>query len=97
MEEAQTTHKHLPGYGMYVLIWMILIGLTITTVAVAGLNFGKFTLVIALAIAALKSGFVANIFMHIKFDHPIFKIFIALALLTLLSVFVLTAFDVFFR
>ena len=97
MQDVQTAHKHLPGYGMYVLIWMILLGLTITTVAVAGLNFGKFTLLIALGIAALKSGFVANIFMHIKFDDPIFKIFIALALLTLLSVFVFTAFDVFFR
>ncbi len=97
MSEESATHKNLPGFGIYVLVWLILLGLTITTVAVAGFNLGKFTLLIALFIAAVKSTFVVNIFMGLKFEQPIFKVFLGVALLTLVSVFVLIAFDVFFR
>jgi cytochrome c oxidase subunit IV len=95
-EEHSTELKHT-GYGGYVLIWLILMGLTVTTVAVAGIDLGKFILVTALLIAAVKSYFVVTIFMHIKFDDPVFKIFIGIALTILLSVFILTAFDVFYR
>jgi cytochrome c oxidase subunit 4 len=95
--EKENKAIHKTGYGTYVLIWLILIGLTIATVTASGFNLGNFTLIIALLIAALKSGFVINIFMHIKFEEKIFKVFLGLAFMTLLAVFVLTSFDVFFR
>jgi len=97
-ENTEHTEKqHLVGYGTYVLIWLVLLGLTVTTVSISGINLGNIALAVALLIAAVKSAFVINIFMHIKFEEKIFKVFIAIALMTLLSVFVLTAFDVFFR
>ncbi len=96
MEKAKND-IHKTGYGTYVLIWLILVGLTIATVTASGFNLGDFTLIIALLIAAIKSGFVINIFMHIKFEDKIFKVFLGLAFMTLLAVFVLTSFDVFFR
>jgi cytochrome c oxidase subunit 4 len=97
MANEHSEKNHSVGYGTYVLIWLVLVGLTITTVSISGFNFGDVALVVALIIAAIKSSFVINVFMHIKFEEKIFKVFIALALMTLLAVFVLTSFDVFFR
>ena len=56
-----------------------------------------FTLFIALAIAAIKSTLVINIFMHIKFDEPIFKAFLGISGATLFIIFLLTFFDYLYR
>lgn len=90
-------HEHSVGYGYYVLIWLTLISLTCVTVAVAGLNFGSYILLIAMIVAGIKSMLVINVFMHIKFEDPVFKIFFALIIATLIVLFVLTSFDVLFR
>ncbi|MCX6155960.1 MAG: cytochrome C oxidase subunit IV family protein [Candidatus Kapabacteria bacterium] len=98
MENVQEIQQeHHSGYGAYVLIWLTLIGLTILTVSVAGFELGKLTLVVALGIAAIKSGLVINIFMHVKYDDKIFKFFIGVALMILMVAFVFTSLDVFFR
>lgn len=98
MEHGNTEHKtHSHGYGIYVLVWLALIALTSITVTVAGVDFGKLALPIALFIAAVKSALVINYFMHIKFEEPIFKVFLLLSGVTLLVIFILTFFDVFYR
>ena len=98
MEHGNTEHKeHSHGYGLYVLVWLGLIALTSITVTVAGVDFGQYALPIAMLIAAIKSGLVINYFMHIKFEEPIFKVFLLLSGMTLLVIFVLTFFDVFYR
>jgi len=94
--EANNKEHHI-SYGTYILVWISLLVFTSITVTVAGVNLGRYTLFIALLIAAIKSGLVINIFMHIKFDEPIFKVFIALSGFTLLIVFLLTFFDILFR
>ncbi|MBM2814953.1 MAG: coxD [Ignavibacteria bacterium] len=97
MEITHTHSKSHTGYGGYVLIWLILIGLTVLTVSVSGIDFGNATLPLALLIATIKSVLVINIFMHIKHEDKIFRLFIGVALLILIVAFVFTAFDVFFR
>ncbi|MHB8871884.1 MAG: cytochrome C oxidase subunit IV family protein [Candidatus Doudnabacteria bacterium] len=94
--EANNKEQHI-GYGTYILVWLSLLVFTSITVTVAGVNLGRYTLFIALLIAAIKSGLVINIFMHIKFDEPIFKVFIALSGFTLFIVFILTFFDILYR
>ena len=93
-EKTHNEHEHSHGYGLYVLIWIALIALTSITVTVAGVNFGSLALPVAMLIAAVKSGLVINYFMHIKFEDPIFKVFILVSGLTLLVIFILTFFDV---
>lgn len=95
MEANTTKHneEHHPGYGIYILVWMALIALTSITVSIAGIDLGRMTLPIALFIAAVKSALVINIFMHIKYEEPIFKVFILLSGLTLLVIFLLTVID----
>lgn len=98
MEHGNTENKtHSHGYGIYVLVWLGLIALTSITVTVAGIDFGSIALAIALLIAAIKSSLVINFFMHIKYEEPIFKVFILLSGMTLLVIFILTFFDVFNR
>ena len=96
-QNKNSSHENHISYGTYILVWMGLLALTSITVTVAGINLGNYTLVIALLIAAVKSGLVINIFMHIKFDEPIFKVFLGLSGLTLIIIFLLTFFDVIYR
>ena len=90
--------EHAPTpYGIYVVVWIGLIDLTSITVTIAGIDFGDYTLAVAMFIAAVKSALVISIFMHIKFDLPIFKVFLLISALTLLVIFVLTFFDFLYR
>ncbi|MDF1612400.1 MAG: cytochrome C oxidase subunit IV family protein [Stygiobacter sp.] len=90
------TKKH-PGYTTYILVWLALLVFTSITVTIAGIDLGKYTLLIAMFIAAIKSALVINIFMHIKFEEKIFKVFIFLSGMTLLIIFILTFSDFLFR
>lgn len=89
--------KHHIGYLTYILVWLTLLAFTAITVTIAGVSLGKYTLLIALLIAAVKSALVINIFMHIKSDEPIFKIFLGLSGFTLLITFILTFVDFLYR
>ncbi|KAF0151303.1 MAG: cytochrome c oxidase subunit IV [Ignavibacteria bacterium] len=88
--------KH-PGYSTYIFVWLALLAFTSITVTVAGIDLGNYTMLVALGIAAIKSVLVINIFMHIKYEEKIFKVFLLLSLFTLLSIFILTLFDIIYR
>jgi cytochrome c oxidase subunit IV len=87
MENVSTTHsteeQHHPSYGIYVLVWLALITLTGLTATVAGINFGKLSIAVALIIAIVKSYLVLTNFMHLKFEQKAFKVFVFVALLFL--------------
>jgi len=97
MHEEKTKHTHHIGYGTYILVWLALLAFTSITVTVAGISLGKYTLFVALSIAAIKSALVINIFMHIKYEEPIFKVFLGLSGFTLVVIFILTFFDIIYR
>jgi cytochrome c oxidase subunit 4 len=96
-DDGKIAHAHDPRYGINLMIWLILISLTVITVAVAGIDLGEYTLFVAMLVAAVKSSFVINYFMHIKFEDLMFKLFLILVIMVLFVVFVLTGFDVFYR
>lgn len=77
------------GYGVYVLVWLALMALTGITVAVAGINFGGITIATALVIASIKTYLVLTIFMHLRSETVVFKVFIAVAMFFLIISFVL--------
>lgn len=93
MHQEETNH-HSTGYGTYILVWLALIALTSITVTVAGIDFGMVALAIAMFIAAVKSALVINIFMHIKYEEPIFKVFLLVSGFTIVVIFALTFLDV---
>lgn len=98
MQDHKDEHKnHVTPYTTYVLVWLSLLALTSITVTVAGISLGDYTLLVAMAIAAIKSALVINIFMHIKFDEAIFKVFLLVSGMTLLVIFILTFMDFTYR
>ncbi len=97
MAEQHTEHEehspHAISYGQYILIWVGLLGLTAATVAVAGVDLGRWVIITALGIASIKSLLVLNIFMHLKFEERVFRVFALVAAVTLAIFIVLTFFD----
>lgn len=91
------TEYHIVGFGTYIFVWITLLVMTVLTVAVAGLELGKISVLVALAIATFKSWVVANHFMLLKHENRTFKIMVLVALSTLALVIGLTYFDFLFR
>jgi cytochrome c oxidase subunit IV len=94
----QQSHKvHVVGYGQYILIWAGLMGLTGATVALAGLELGRWIVVTALTIASIKGYLVLSVFMHLRFEDRTFRLFVAVSGLVLLIFIVLIFSDYAFR
>jgi len=92
--QPQPPHAtHTIPYSQYVLIWFGLLALTALTVSLAGIQLGRWVIITALTIAAIKGLLVLNIFMHLRFEDRVFRIFALVALTTLLVFLVLTFFD----
>lgn len=96
MSNNTTTHTG-NGYGLYILVWAGLVGLTTITVALAGFNLASLTIVVAIAIAIIKSLLVTNYFMHVRTDSKVFKVFIFVCIAIFLVMIVLTFFDLTYR
>jgi cytochrome c oxidase subunit 4 len=79
------------------MVWLGLVALTAVTASVAGLELGGITIVVALLIAISKSFLVGNYFMHLKFEKAIFRIFVAVCIITFLVIIILTFSDLSFR
>lgn len=94
---GEETEFHIVGYEIYLAVWVTLVVLTVLTVAVAGLELGKISVMVALAIATFKSWVVANHFMHLKYEDRTFKIMVLIALATLATVIGFTFLDISFR
>ena len=58
MSDHKTTHSYVP----HILVWFALLILTGVTVAIAGMDFGRYTVATALLIATIKSYLVLNNF-----------------------------------
>lgn len=100
MEQNHNENQHHPestGYGIYILIWLGLVSLTVITVSLSGLNLQGLTVITALTIATIKSALVMNYFMHIKYETMIFKVFIAVCIIIFIVMIVLTFFDLTYR
>jgi cytochrome c oxidase subunit 4 len=80
-------------YGQLILIWLGLLSLTGITVSLAGISLGRWVIITALGIASVKSLLVLNVFMHLRFEDRVFRIFALVAGSTLAIFIVLTFFD----
>lgn len=85
-------------YQTYILVWLGLVILTGITVSMAGMNLGLLSILIVLAIAAIKSGLVLSYFMHLKYETGLlFKLMIPIVLAALTVFIGLTFTDIAFR
>lgn len=69
-----STHEehHSPSY---LVILLVLLFLTVVTVAVAYVDMGNFNIIVAMLVASVKALLVATFFMHLKFEDTITRFF----------------------
>jgi cytochrome c oxidase subunit 4 len=79
------------------MVWLALLIFTGLTVTVAGLNLKNYAIIAAIFIAGFKSTLVLNYFMHLKFETPLFRNMVYVAIFTLVIIIGLTFTDISFR
>ncbi|MGD8306727.1 MAG: cytochrome C oxidase subunit IV family protein [Ignavibacteria bacterium] len=97
MNNNDSNKNHSHSYVPYILVWLALLILTGLTVAIAGINIGGITVATALSIASVKAYLVLTIFMHLRSESRVFKIFGLVALFFLVISFVLLFTDYSFQ
>jgi|WetSurMetagenome_2_1015567.scaffolds.fasta_scaffold953480_2 cytochrome c oxidase subunit IV len=89
--------QHIVSYKNNALVLVALLVLTFLTVAITSVELGPLNVTAALLIASLKVGIVLAYFMHLKFDHKIFRIMVVMVVLVFTSLIVVTFFDYLYR
>ncbi len=92
-----TIDSHIASVRTLVSVFLALMVLTAVTTAVAFLDFGAFSTVIALLIAGLKAALVVWFFMNVRFNTRLTPVLIVAAILFLGILFSLTFVDYFSR
>jgi cytochrome c oxidase subunit 4 len=87
MENEKT---HVSSYTSHLIILSILLALTFITVFVSEINFGAFSVGVALLIASIKATTVLTYFMHLKYESTFIKwmvagVFILFALVVIIT------------
>jgi cytochrome c oxidase subunit IV len=85
------THHITPARN-YVLVFLALIVLTVTTVLVSKLELGEFNFVVAMTIAVIKASLVVWFFMHVNRSSSLTRLFVFAGLfwMAILLVFLLS-------
>ena len=86
--------EHIDSVKTYAWIWIALLALTAITTAVAHVDLGAFSVVVALAIAVVKMLLVALFFMHVRYSTKLTRLVLMGGLLWLAILIVLTLADV---
>ncbi|MGQ1786975.1 MULTISPECIES: cytochrome C oxidase subunit IV family protein [unclassified Saccharicrinis] len=89
--------SHIVPYKVYLKVLAALITLTLISVAVTQIEFGKLTVFVALLLASIKSILVLIYFMHLKFDNKILQIFVPAIFILVGLVILITFLDYNFR
>jgi len=97
MKDEQGTQHEPTGYGVYFLTWFALLLLTSVTTTAAGMDFGSFSVFVALVIASVKAAIVLYLFMHLKHESKLFHIMVVVVLLSLVIFIGFTFTDILYR
>ncbi len=89
--------NHIIPYRTFLYVLLLLITLTLTSVALTQIYLGTLTVVLALLIATIKSSFVLRIFMHLKFENKMFSIVVIAVVLLISAVIIITFLDYLYR
>jgi len=82
---------------VYVGVFLVLIALTITTVAVSKIELGEYNFVAAITIAVVKATLVVLFFMHVKQSTAMTKLFVVAGFFWMAILFAFTLSDYFSR
>ncbi len=85
------------SYALYAVVWIALLALTATTVAVSYVNLGMMNVVVALLIASVKAALVALFVMHLKYENRVVWAFALTPIYFLILIIAGTLSDTLFR
>ena len=94
---APHQETHIDSTGTYVKILLVLLALTGITTAVARVDLGAFSVVVALSIAVVKMLLVALFFMHVRHSTKLTKLVVVSGLLWLGIMITFTLADIWTR
>ncbi len=97
MQGESEKDVHIVAYKTYVYVWVALLLLLAATIAVAKVEFLKYSVLANLLIASVKAGLVLFFFMHLKYERLLLKAMLFMVIATLTSVIALFFSDVMFR
>ena len=86
-------NTHIDSVKTYVFVLLTLLAATIVTTAVAFVDLGRFSVVVALTIAVCKMLLVALFFMHVRHSTKLTKLVVVGGLLWLMILLMLTMTD----
>lgn len=92
-----TEKRHIMGYRQLAGILVLLLLLTVVTVAVSYKHMGFWNVPVALSIASLKATLVLLFFMHLKYEGPVIRYSFIGAVFFLAIMIGFTFWDVAFR
>jgi|GEM_PF-352708 len=93
LDRADLGLPHPAPLSAYLGVYAALLILLVVTVAAAFVHLGPITIVVAMAIAAIKAVLVALVFMHVHGSSPLTKLFSIAGLAWLVILFALTFSD----
>ena len=82
-----------PTIRKLVLIWLVLLALLGTTVAVVWFELGIWNVVLNISIAALKACLIGVFFMHLEREEAVVRLAAGIGVIWLLLLFILTGAD----
>jgi cytochrome c oxidase subunit 4 len=89
--------EHVPGYAIYVKVWIALVLLTLALVGVSSLGSPNLALLGLLLITPTKASLVFFYFMHLKDESTALKYMVTIAVAVLIIFIGLTFADYYFR
>jgi cytochrome c oxidase subunit IV len=94
-----STVTHDMSAQMYLKVFLVLIGLTVLTFLQPHIISGTIseTVMIQLFIATIKAVLIGSYYMHLKYEVPLFRWLVYVALIVLAIFFIITASDAVFR
>jgi len=95
-DEAEKS-VHIVANKTYVYVWIALMLLLAASIAVAKVEFSKYSVLVNLLIASTKAGLVLFFFMHLKYERWLLKAMLFMVIATLTAVIALFFADVSFR
>lgn len=93
----ENENHHIIPYKVYFYILIALIVFTFMSIGIVSIDLGEYSVLGAMIFATLKSVLVLTWFMHLKFDHPFYRIMVGSVFILFLAVIFITFLDYFFR
>ena len=91
------SQNHSVSFKTYLNVLLALLVLTVITVGVAQVDFGRLNTVFAMFVATVKAGLVLMYFMHLKYEEKIYRLIFGSAVFFVIVLYLFSELDIITR